>query len=88
MTMQPPRLERRRRADLARELAERARAFLPDVAPRSGTQDVAAALLAIVARLQSEVTQRLDRVPEKTFRGFVHWLGLRGAPGREFPDDA
>jgi hypothetical protein len=77
-----PHLEPRRRRDLLRELVERARVWLPEWQPRRGSQDFAQALFEVAARLGSEVTQRLDRVPEKSFRGFIHWLGVGGAAAR------
>jgi hypothetical protein len=76
-----PSFEPRRRRQLEQELLDRARAWLPEWRPRE-RGDFGAALLAIAARIGSEVTQRLDRAPEKTFRGFLHWLGVRGQPGR------
>ena len=79
--MREPRFEPRRRAELEAELVNRARAWLPDWRPLD-QGDFAKALFAIAARLESEVTQRLDRMPEKTFRGFLDWLGVRGRPGR------
>ncbi|WP_395018476.1 hypothetical protein [Dongia sp.] len=82
-----PHLDRRRRSALRDELTARARAWLPEWRPRAegadGEQtDFAAALFEIAARIGAEVTQRFDKVPEKSFRGFLHWLGLRGEAGR------
>ena len=77
-----PHLEPRRRKELQRELVERAQVWLPEWQPRRGNKDFAQALFEIAARLGSEVTQRLDRVPEKSFRGFIHWLGVAGAAAR------
>jgi hypothetical protein len=74
--------EPRRRKDLAREMEARAHAWLSEWRAQEGSGDVAKAVLEIAARLESEVAQRLDRMPEKTFRGFLSWLGVRGAPGR------
>jgi hypothetical protein len=74
--------ESRRRAQLRRELVDRARAWLPDWRPRDDGGDFALGLLETASRLESEVTQRLDRVPEKVYRGFLYWLGLRPDAGR------
>jgi hypothetical protein len=79
--MPPPRFEARRRKELQRELTERARVWLPEWRRTEGG-DFAAAIFEIAARLSSEVTERLDRVPEKAFRGFLDWLGIRGEAGR------
>lgn len=80
--MKPPRLETRRRRELDDELVRRGRAWLPEWRPRNVETDLAGALFAIAARVGSEVTQRLDRVPEKAFRGFLDWLGVRGQARR------
>jgi len=77
-----PTLESRRRDALYAELLARARAWLPDWRPRTATADFGAALLQVAARLEAEVTQRLAKVPDKTFRGFLDWLGVRGDPAR------
>lgn len=74
--------ERRRRTELKRELVDRARAWLPEWRPRDDGGDFALGLLEIVARLESEVTQRLDKIPAKVYRGFLHWLGLQSHAGR------
>src|SRR5689334_9990442 len=79
--IQWPRLETRRRRELREELLERARVWLRDWKPRDDRADFAAALINVAARLSSEVTERLDRVPEKAFRGFLDWLGVRGVSG-------
>jgi hypothetical protein len=74
--------ESRRRLELRRELVERARAWLSDWRPRADGGDFALGLLETAARLESEVTQRLDRIPAKVYRGFLHWIGLRPDAGR------
>src|SRR2546427_10613180 len=76
-SMREPRFETARRIDLRDELVARAKVWLPDWHPTSGAMDFAGALFEIAARLQSEVAQRLDKFPEKTFRGFLDWLGVR-----------
>jgi hypothetical protein len=77
-SLREPRFELRRRADLRDELIARAKAWLPDWRPRDTSSDFAGALLEIAARLESEVAQRLDKMPEKMFRDFLAWLGVRG----------
>jgi hypothetical protein len=76
-----PTFDKRRRTELHAELLGRARAWLPEWRPRNQEGEFGTALLEIAARFSSEVTQRLDRVPEKTFRGFLHWLGVGGRAG-------
>jgi len=77
-TLREPRFEIRRRTDLRDELLARAKAWMPGWRPLDYTSDFAGALLEIVARLESEVAQRLDKMPEKMFRDFLTWLGVRG----------
>src|ERR1700720_509074 len=78
----PPRYDTRRRLELEKQLVDRARMCLPDWHSLNQAGDPGAAVLKIAAQLESQVTQRLDRVPEKSFRGFLHWLNVRGTPGR------
>jgi hypothetical protein len=81
--MSDPRFPRpRRRKELLKELVARAQVWLPEWQPRRGSKDFAQAVFEIAARLGSEVTQRLDRVPEKSLRGFMQWLGVGGAAAR------
>lgn len=75
------RYETRRRKELRAEIVRRARLWLPEWRSTGDSSDVADAIFEIAARLESEVTQRLDRFPEKAFRGFADWLGVRGSPG-------
>jgi hypothetical protein len=75
-----PSFEPRRRKELLDALLARARTWIADWQPRD-EGDFATGLFKIAARLESEVTQRLDRVPEKAFRGFLDWLGVTGKPG-------
>jgi len=81
--MNPPTFPSRKsqRTDLKDELVRRGRVWLPEWRPDGPGSDLAAAIFEIAARLESQVTQRLARIPEKTFRGFLYWLGVRGAPG-------
>lgn len=73
--------EPRRRKELVDELLARARVWLADWHPQDDG-DFATALFKIAARIESEVTQRLDRVPDRSFRSFLDWLGVKGAPAR------
>ena len=82
MTGVPKGFEPRRRKELGAELLARARVALPGWVPSDDDQDFATALFEITARLESEVAERLDRIPEKVFRGFLHWLGVVGDAGR------
>src|SRR5258708_6454848 len=77
--LREPKFESRRKAELRAELVSRAKAWMPDWRPRDAGSDFAGALLEIAARLESEVAQRIDKLPEKMFRGFLTWLGVRGA---------
>jgi hypothetical protein len=81
-TRLPPVIDGRRRAELLAAMRRLVAVLLPDW--RSGAQqgDVADALLATVASIETEVTKRLDRVPEKQFRNFLDWIGLRRGPAR------
>jgi hypothetical protein len=79
--LRPPSFEPRRRTQLNDEFVARARAWLTGWHPRDNG-DFATALFQIGARLESEVTQRLDKVPLKTFRAFLDWLGVKALPGR------
>ena len=78
----PPEIDGRRRASLLAAMRRLVPALLPDW--RSGVQqgDVADALLSAVASIETEVTKRLDRVPDKQFRNFLDWIGLRRGPAR------
>jgi hypothetical protein len=78
----PPELDSRRRLQLRDEMMQRAQSWLPDWRPRSSQGDFVQALLDVSGRILSEVTQRLDKVPLKTFRGFLDWLGVRGEAAR------
>lgn len=82
MASNPKPLQRKHRQALLAELVARARSRLPEWRPGGDGQDLAYALFEIAARLGTEVEQRLDQIPEKNRRGFMHWLGLRGQAGR------
>lgn len=77
-----PDTETRRRPELLEELRARAKVWLPEWQTRDAPGDFLSALFNIAAGFSSEVTERLNRVPEKNFRGFLQWLGLRGDPAR------
>src|SRR5262249_15646392 len=75
-------VDARRQPELDTELLDRARAILPEVRPAHPDHEWLRGLLDITARIESEVTRRLDRVPEKVLRNFFDWLGVRGRAGR------
>jgi hypothetical protein len=77
-----PGLEKRRAADFAAELQERARAWMPQRGLADSERDFGRALLEIAARFNSEVAERLDVAGEKMRRGFLDWLAVRGQAAR------
>lgn len=77
-----PSFEPRRTKQLREELLARAVAWLPGWRSQPGSGELGNALMSIAARIESEATQRLDRLPEKAFRNFFAWLGVRGQAGR------
>ncbi len=81
-----PQVEARRKREFSAELLERARAWIPtwelDADAAGGAPDFGRALLEIAARFDSEVAERLDRSAEKNTRGFLDWLGIKGAAAR------
>lgn len=81
MTVSPPDFGKVVKRRLREELMRRASAWLPDWHGDSDGKDALTALLDIAATISADVTQRLDRVPEKSFRGMLHWLGRRGRSG-------
>jgi hypothetical protein len=82
VTADVPRVDQRRRRELFAELLGRARAILPEVQPAQPEHDWLRGLFDIAARLETEVTRRLDRVPEKNRRNFFDWLGTQGRAAR------
>jgi len=82
VTAEIPHLDQRRQEQLFAELQSRARALLPGVKPAHPRHDWLRALFGIAARIETEVTRRLDRVPEKNRRNFFDWLGMRGRAAR------
>ena len=82
MTKPRPRVDPRRQPEIFAELRERAGVALPGRSPVDADKDWIAALLQIAARLSSEVTRRLDRVPQKNVHNFFDWIGVRGRAAR------
>lgn len=82
MSRRPPQFAPQTERALREELLQRARAWLPGWEHGEDKEDFGKALFAIVARIEAEVTQRLNRMGEKNLRGFLHWLGVRGAPAQ------
>ena len=72
----------RRTAGLSAELHERARAWIPSWGLADAEGDFGRALLQIAARFSSEVAERLDGAGDKTRRGFLDWLAVRGEAAR------
>jgi hypothetical protein len=81
-TLAAPVVDGRRRAALLAMLEQLVPTCLPDWRAGGGQSDVAQAILSIAARLEAEVTQRLDRVPDKQFRNFLDWIGIHRDPAR------
>jgi hypothetical protein len=82
MKRPPPVIEPRGRAELRQELLARAQAWIPEWQPSDPAADPGIALLAIAARIESEVTKRLAQIPQKCYLGLLDWLGVHGLPGR------
>src|SRR5262249_20625052 len=82
VTMPRPRIDQRRQPQLLAELRERADATVPGRSAVEGDQDFIEALLQIAARLNSEVTRRLDRIAQKNVHNFFDWIGVRARAAR------
>jgi hypothetical protein len=74
----PPELDPRRESEFLRQLIERARLWIPGWDADGNRPDFAQALLAVAARFQAEVAERLDRGGDKMALGFLDWLAIRG----------
>jgi hypothetical protein len=74
----PPGLDPRRESEFLRRLLERARLWIPGWDADESQPDFAQALLAVAARFQAEVAERLDRGGDKMALGFLDWLAIRG----------
>lgn len=74
----PPGLDPRRESEFLRQLLERARQWIPGWDADESQPDFARALLAVAARFQAEVAERLDRGGDKMALGFLDWLAIRG----------
>ena len=74
----PPGLDPRRESEFLRQLLERARLWIPGWDADESQPDFAQALLAVAARFQAEVAERLDRGGDKMALGFLDWLAIRG----------
>lgn len=73
-----PRLDPRRESDFNAQLLARARRWIPDWNAPAGERDFAHALLAIAARFNAEVAERLDKGADKMALGLLDWLAIRG----------
>lgn len=80
--MSGPHIDPRRQPELLAELRARADATVPGRSAVERDQDFIGALLQIAARLSSEVTRRLDRVPQKNVHNFFDWIGVRARAAR------
>lgn len=75
-----PEIDGRRRDDLEEDLREMVPYYVEEWEPDEG--DVGATLLSLFAELAEEVTERLDRVPEKHRIAFYETLGFDREPPR------
>ena len=75
-------LDGRRESDLAAELERRAGALLARGDTEHPLGPILNAILAVGARLEEEVTGRLDRVPEKQANNIYEAMGLGRDPAR------
>ncbi|MCA3456684.1 MAG: hypothetical protein ING01_05485 [Rhodobacter sp.] len=69
-------------AQLLGEMRGRARRWMPDWRPADPGLDPADIVLRAAARVFSEVTSRLDAMPDKVFRDYLYWLGVAERPGQ------
>lgn len=74
----PPKIDGRRRSDLREAAIERARSYTPELDPT--TDDVGTALFGLFAEIAEDVTERLDRTPEKHRVAFFDELGFDRHP--------
>jgi len=77
-----PKVDPRRAEALFRELLGRANTWVPSWRSSGSGPDFGHALLSIAARLGSEATERLDRVPTKLALGLLDWLGIGRQAGQ------
>ena len=77
-----PVVDPRRSAELAAELEARARSWIPEWHSTGAAGDFGSAVLRIAARFGAEVTQRLDRFPDKAGADLLDWLRITGRPGQ------
>lgn len=79
MSPRPPlHLDDRRESEFRQLLLERAQRWIPEWSAAGDQTDFAHALLAVAARYQAEVAERLDRSADKMALGFLDWLAVRG----------
>ncbi len=76
-----PRIDPRRTDALYAELLARSQSWIPRWQPAGKDSDFGHALLRIAARIESEVTERLDRTPAKMALGLLDWLGITRRAG-------
>jgi hypothetical protein len=79
MSIPPPKIDNRRYDDIVLQTIELARKFTPDWQP--GTKpDAGEALIRIFARMAMQVSDRLNRAPEKNFLAFLDLIGTQIRP--------
>src|SRR5688572_5872975 len=78
--MQRPAIDARRRPELALELVELARRYLPDWT--ASADDPGRAVLEIFAHLMEVLTSRADRIPDNHRLRFLELLGVQFLPAR------
>lgn len=82
-----PHPDPRRSEALFRDLQQRAQSWLPKwqgIAARadaSARGDFARTFLQLAARINAEVTERLDQTPDKVALGMLDWLAIAARPG-------
>lgn len=74
----PPKINGRRRSDLREAAVERARSYAPELNP--DTDEVGMALLSLFAEITEDVTEQLNKTPEKHRVTFFDELGFDRDP--------
>jgi hypothetical protein len=78
MTIESPKIDKRRFDHLVKEMEDLIPYFLPGWKPEEG--DAGLALIKIFAHMTEEVIHRLNRVPRKHFGAFLDMLGITPLP--------
>lgn len=80
MSRRYPRVDNRRAAELLTELLKSAATMVPEWRGASDPGDIGHALLAIAAHFGEQVTERLDRTPERDWVEFLRFLDAPRQP--------